>query len=221
MAKARNVVMFKTTLVPVLNLTKAYHIGTLKPSDKGHRGSSLEGHGLSISQHPDAWVQIAKLGGFPWWKLNRKEGRFLDYHSLEKTALQAIQHWAEDANLLIQATRWKVEGYDEEAKDACYCLFNSKAEAEAEASEYEVTPLPVTAPVATEVLSTRMGFRVDDASALELGVVCWCESQTDLDGVWWNDVFDPYGLSAPRGVILPHHVQDWKSKEITPFKTDY
>lgn len=39
--------------LPLLELDSVFHIGTLDPVDKGARGSSLEGHGLSVSLCPE------------------------------------------------------------------------------------------------------------------------------------------------------------------------
>lgn len=42
---------------------KLVHVGSLRAADKGCRGDSYEGHGLSVSECPAAWVEIASLGG--------------------------------------------------------------------------------------------------------------------------------------------------------------
>ena len=34
---------------PLVAFDSVFHIGTLDPADKGNRGSSLEGHGLSFA----------------------------------------------------------------------------------------------------------------------------------------------------------------------------
>ena len=76
---------------PVLQFDDHCHIGTMKPSDKGrfHNKTSLEGNGLSVSEDPDAWRAIAKLGGFPTWSLTRDGSLFVDAHALQES------HWQE------------------------------------------------------------------------------------------------------------------------------
>ena len=35
------------------------------------------------------------------------------------------------------------------------------------------------------------------------------ECVPELDGVWWEDTFDPDGLSAPRGVLVMARITEW------------
>ena len=41
--------------LPLASFDTVYHIGTLDPADKGSRGSSLEGHGLSFAASRSSW----------------------------------------------------------------------------------------------------------------------------------------------------------------------
>lgn len=49
--------------LPILDLDSVVHIGSFGPSDKDSRGSSYEGHGLSVSRDPDEWEALSKFGG--------------------------------------------------------------------------------------------------------------------------------------------------------------
>lgn len=66
------------------------HIGSLNPGDK--RGFSHEWQGLSVSLHPDAWEQIARLAG-PRWELSVPGNRFVDFHALDDAARDRIVAW--------------------------------------------------------------------------------------------------------------------------------
>lgn len=68
--------------VPPRTFEALFHVGTLRPEDKGCDGPSWEGHGLSVSVHPAAWTRIARLGGRPTWKLVNDQARFVDVHAL-------------------------------------------------------------------------------------------------------------------------------------------
>lgn len=197
--------------VPVRRFSRLYHVGSLNPADKGRNGPSHEGHGLSVSTRPDAWEQICKLGGQPWHRLTNDGGRFIDAHEIPGAAMAAIESWAIESGLLAPATRWRVEWFDDERDGTCYMLCKSAAEAATESDELGGTVAEVRVNVATAALSERMGFEVDDLAAPSLALVCWCEDQTDFDGIWWEDDLDVFALSAPRGVILPRALSAWSN----------
>lgn len=186
--------------LPVLALPSLYHVGTMNPADKGRDGVSLEGHGLSVSTCPWAWERICKLGADPWWKLSGAPARLLDVHSLDSHLRELVGAWATKAGLLARAARWRTESEDESG-ELRYQLWDSPGCAEAESEDGSIREVQVL--VAADQLHVRMGFRVCDVVAPDLALVCWCEDETDLDGLWWADILDEHALSAPRGVILP------------------
>lgn len=47
-------------MIPIRNFNEVYHVGTLDIRDRGLY--SLEGNTLSVSIHPDDWIDIARLG---------------------------------------------------------------------------------------------------------------------------------------------------------------
>ncbi len=44
---------------------------------------------------------------------------------------------------------------------------------------------------------------------LELAATLYAEHVLKIDGVWWNDIYDPDSLSAPRGMIVPSMIPTW------------
>ncbi|WP_408903414.1 hypothetical protein [Methylobacterium radiotolerans] len=65
------------TGVPIIELGRVHHVGSLDPARWGslHR-SSQEGPCLSVSLCPDAWTGIARLGGCDPHTLGRDGGIF-------------------------------------------------------------------------------------------------------------------------------------------------
>lgn len=55
------------------------------------------------------------------------------------------------------------------------------------------------------------GEILDDV-ALDLIASVYAEDVLRIDGVWWNDTYDPQLLSAPRGVIVPSMVHTWQAE---------
>ena len=192
--------------LPVVALTRAVHIGTLDPDDKGLRGASYEGHGLSVSVDPDDWLRIAKLGGLPWWELRNAAGRFMDRHALTGAQRDQISAWAVDAGLARRRELWRVTYHDDELDGDVSVLFDSREAAEVELDDLDDGEAqPVMALTATAALAARVGRA--DGDCFDLAAVCFTEDITDVDGVWWADRRGPF--SAPRGVILPGRLHRW------------
>ena len=211
--------MKKTTKLPCVAPRCVFHVGSLDAKDKGLRGDSLEGPGLSVSLHPQEWTAIAKLGGYPTWSLRRKGGRFIDAHGLSEAQRKAVEAWGLSTGLVRSATAWRLTSYDEDGEPR-YSLFQTESQARAEVDEFENAPEsgdPVTATTAlqaTESFTRRCGFQPDLLCVFDILLTFYVEDATPFDGVWWDDLLDPAGLSAPRGVIAPSRVTSWHvSKE--------
>lgn len=63
--------------LPTVKKRVVFHVGTQTFAQKGTKkpGSSLEGEGLSVSEHPRAWMRVAQLGGHATWALSRTDGQ--------------------------------------------------------------------------------------------------------------------------------------------------
>lgn len=198
------------------------HIGTLDPSDKGCRGDSLEGHGLSVSDCPEAWLCIAKLGGMPWWQAEAdgdQPPQFLDLHRTSDEQNAAIMDWAVSSGHATPATGYKFSWYDSEIDGYVSSVLGSSAQAHAEfdfyEAEYRADPDHARAPSLTEFsgwaltpqAAQRLRLRRTSLTQTqEMCALLYVEDTTQLDGVFWDDEYDPAGLSAPRAVILPQRL---------------
>ncbi len=197
--------------LPWQRLRKLWHVGTLDAVHKGR--DSLEGNGLSVSQHPNEWAQIARLGNTVF-TLTRHSGRFLDFRSLTPEQQHALEQWGLQAGYLAQRPFWELSWTDGEDGDTRFTLFEDEAKARDEAEfmkdeeTEDVVLKSVNRAALTPLAFERLGFRLDPLSSEDIVATFWVEDCTDADGVWWQDRLDPYALSAPRGVInlkqLPH-----------------
>lgn len=197
--------------IPTRTHPTVWHVGTLQTADKGTRGPSWEGAGLSVSDCPDAWIRIAKLGGLPTWTLtrtDRRPGHFLDIHGLDDQARTRIADWG-TRNLLVEPrTVWQVTRFDDELDTDLTATFTSRQDAD---DEEAGDPTPVQVLTATSRLEDATGQALADGNdAFDLLATVWVEQATDLDGVWWADRHDPSRLTAPRGVIVPERLGRWE-----------
>lgn len=86
-----------------------------------HNVRSLEGNGLSVSRHPQAWQEIARLGGNPTWSLHcvNEEGvcegvSFLDVHALDSGAWSIVTEWGKDKGYVDDTELIVVGWHDDE-----------------------------------------------------------------------------------------------------------
>lgn len=215
---------------PVLKLPSVYHLGSLNRDDRGYRGDSLEGHCLSVSLCPEAWRQIAKLGGAPLNRLTNPQGIFLDVHGVMDTITlrSPIEQWGIENQLAEIREMWRVWGFDSETDEWRYMLMTTKEQAIGEADgcgEFDDTdniPAPpghrgvesAMVYVGTLPLAERVRHRdVTEQDAFDFVLMAWAEdTQPEIDGLWWRETYDPDSLSAPRGGILPGKLENWTSR---------
>ncbi|VTU42113.1 hypothetical protein H6P1_00738 (plasmid) [Variovorax sp. PBL-H6] len=209
---------------PSRSFRKLWHQGSLNPVDKGVRGVSYEGAGLSVSQHPDAWEQIARLGGLPLWVLSRKDrsaGRFIDYRRLGPSQQHKLAQEGTRRGWLQRATRHRLQWTDPEVGDKRYCLFADEDKARAEADDIEqwaenITTDLIEMDVATPLLAKVTGQEVSDDLAVDMVLTGIVEELDVFDGVWWADRLDPANFSAPRGCISMSALCRWDVEQRAP-----
>jgi len=194
--------------MPTQVIEQVFHIGTLDPGQKGE--FSWEGHGLSISLDPEAWEKIAKLGGFPWWRLQKTGGSFLDYHRLSSFHRGRATRWGLREGYCVEKTGYEFSYYDDELEDDMRFTYTDRDEALVEAEGVgadEESVLLTTILVATDKLRKELHLKVD-INCFDQLFCLWAERFTSFDGVWWDD---QYGfMSAPRGVIFPSRLANWE-----------
>lgn len=204
-----------------LTIAKVRHVGTFDVAMKGATGSqSHEGHCLSVSDCPDVWRRIARLGDAPCWELSRPGGKFVDVHkSLRKAAVRkALAQWALANGLARLVPAWAA--YQEDLEDPGtwqYSLHTDEEEARAELEDPAArrpNGKPCLEPCellqGTERLAQRIGFSLGNRPVDDFILACWVEdAMPEVDGLWWSDRLEPALLSAPRGGIFPSRVARW------------
>jgi hypothetical protein len=192
------------------------HIGSLDPSAKG--SWSLEGRGLSVSRHPEAWGRIAGLGG-PVWSVGSAAPRFLDYHELTPEQRQAITDWGVKRGYVEVKPAWKVTTFDDEYNDYRWTVYLDEADAEEEAEFSEGTVDRTTSVISTMAFPDPT-VKAGEPDVEEILATVWVEQEAEaFDGVWWEDDYNPEQLSAPRGVIVPRAIEEWVASAV-PFDGD-
>lgn len=194
---------------PLRTIKRAYHVGTLNRSDK--RRGSQEGAGLSISQHPDAWRQIARghVHGDDWIVRSAVGGKFLDIHKLSDAQHAIIRAWAIENGLATPARLFEVSYYDDELEDDLKFTVTSRDAAEAEAEEVDGAITEIDGLLATAALKTCSHGPCEPAMVQDMIATAFADQALDLDGCWWSDTLDPIRLSAPRGVIFERRLGAW------------
>jgi len=209
-------VLSRRLTFPQREIPRLAHLGTMVATDKGKR--SYEGHGLSVSLDPDAWSEIAKLGGLPLWELEKADGVFIEAHSLTEDQKDIITEWGIKSGLVETAISYQTTRWDDEL-DGEYCgLYSTYQEAYAEA-ETDESPEDMIKTVVTlkplAALEQRLGMK-SELDCFDHLLVVYAEDETEADEVWWEDA---YGfMSAPRGVILPSRLESWSHHPISQFE---
>ena len=200
--------------LPVDPIDTVYHVGDLDVASKGT--DSYEGAGLSVSEHPEEWAEIAELPG-DTWTLTNPDGAFLDALGLNKTQKTSIAKWGKTHGYVQEATVWRVYFWDSELEEETYVEFDSREDAEAEVEEYEdarVEEVPSALLGTSKLALEGMNSDVRDnvGIAWDVLMTVYVERETSLDGVWWHERLDVYALSAPRGVIVPDRLGRWEAE---------
>lgn len=209
--------------LPLINLPTVYHVGALDPEKKGEQYThSFEGAWLSASLCPEAWTQIARLGGQPTWALCKPDALYVDVHNMgiEK---DLVMHWAEDQGLIQSEEVFRVSFLDSEAQSWRWSMHATEQEAKAEIDDLEGQGLKYACSQDSMWLLTEIGrARAKQGACLikadDFALQFWLEDilrerMPQVVGLYWDEEFDPGNLSAPRAAIIPEALESMK-KEI-------
>lgn len=201
----------------VVEFDSVFHVGTLDASQKGASyGRSYEGSGLSISLHPDDWQQIARLSG-PVWQIDTSSLRFMSRHELNEAQTATAVAWAASEGLVEIRDMWLYSTGENDNGDPTFAYAATREEALDELAYFEDDSEPELrrVPVATELLAERTGQQFHpDEDVTDDALIVFAEQHLDVDGLWWEDDYDPDVLSCPRGVIFAGKVAGldrWKA----------
>ncbi len=195
--------------LPTIVFSELWHRGFLGAPRVAKPNSSYEGQLLSCAHDEEvseAWEGIAELGGTELWHLT-KDGdyRLVDFHSLGTMRRAALLQRAQQLGLITPGTAFKASWFDEDDEGRRFFIFPSRGEAVAERQEdvqFRITPIRVN--YATKKLVAYWNARhkekeIDLTMVDEAAITCVIDAEfTELDGIFWDDKFDPEALSAPR-----------------------
>lgn len=192
---------------------RLWHVGTGDPTHKG--GSSYEGDGLSVSRHPADWARIARLGGRVHEVVAGGGGPTVMVYAHEVDAVAAMEA-ARALGWVRPVTVWVATVEDEDGEPTTFDLATEEEAVEEVADALDLDPdhpadaREIASRVSREaawapepvVLPSRTD--ANGMSALDhvlLHALAVRPSLSHVDGVWWEDRYDPVGLSAPRGTV--------------------
>ena len=188
-----------------------YHVGTMDPKRK--QEGSLEGSGLSVTTHPEEWRQIARLGDEVWQLTKEgKDDRFLDFHRLTKSMQMEMAKWGEAQGLVERKPTWRVKWFDEEDGMNQWSDFDNQEDADLEARDLDASVSKIEGGGfhPTGKLKALTGNpHADSTVAIDLLATIYADDVLSYDGVWWSDILNVTGLSAPRGVIFLSRLPEW------------
>lgn len=194
--------------LPLKTIKNVFHVGTMDIGKKSEY--SFEGSGLSVSNNPDEWRKIAKLGG-DLYSLSKLNGVFVDVHEISNNQITNIISWGIKNGYVLQEKTYKVRILDEEGEEG-YMEFPTYGEAKKETYDDEDVIINTEGIKPTDKLKkeTRQA-RIAPNQSLELLLTIYIEKNTDYDGIWWEDTLDVSRYSAPRGVIFNSKISEWKA----------
>lgn len=219
---------FKGKIFNSKEIATLYHVGTMDIANKSR--FSLEGNGLSVSICPNDWMKIAKMSSSTIWSLHKENIQMLDYYSLTDEDFKIANKWGVDQGYLEETIVFKSIKFDDEMdcelesifstfKDACEeSCFDEEYESYEEYQdfkEYECSRVErVIGYIPTKKMKTISMVDVDISNSEQINLLIFLEKNTNLDGVYWNEVLDIYNYSAPRGVIFNSKVNSFSRKKI-------
>lgn len=195
-----------------MNLEIVYHVGYLNLANLENRpltSYSLEGSGLSVSQHPEEWMEIAQLGGRNLYELKNSNPNFFFFN--ETNHEKALQ-WCVENDYLFSGQKYRAYCTDEEG-DEYYFEFSSLKKAKRESDDVRVNQGYNFSNKGKSYWSLFCSSPIDNSLAEAYAVIFYAEAH-GFDGVWWNEMLDVSAYSAPRGVIFQSQLNNWKIAEL-------
>lgn len=223
-----NNLKFKGKIFNSKEIETLYHVGTMDIANKSRY--SLEGNGLSVSICPKEWIKIARMSSYAIWSLYKKDIKILDYYSLTENDFQIATNWGVEQGYLKECIAYKSIKFDDEmdcdlemmhdtfeeaCEEACFDEEYLSYEEYQDFKEYEYSKVEKIVGYEPTIKLKKISMvDVDISNSQEINLLIFLEKNTDLDGVYWDEVLDVTKYSAPRGVIFNSKVNTFSRKEI-------
>ncbi len=203
-----NFTVGKSLMIKSIILSLVHHTGTL---NKNHKTKfSYEGDGLSVSIHPEAWVEIANLSGSDFI-LKKESGVFAEYYNFDRETL--IQ-WGLQDQLIEPCTLYKIE-FNDDSDVIRYTLHDDYNEALEEAGGDIDLVEEVDGHRPTEKMTSLIAVKTCHSTfEKHLFGLYVQNNHPEIDGVWFDDNLDVSALSAPCGMIFSHKLDLWSCNKL-------
>lgn len=219
---------FKGKIFNSKKIETLYHVGTMDIADKS--SFSLEGNGLSVSICPNEWMKIARMTSSTIWSLYKRNVQMLDYYSLTENEFKIATAWGIDKGYLEECIIFKsirfddemdcelesvFETFEEACEESCFeNKYNSYEEyLSVKENEYSKVEKEIGYKPTSKLKEISM-VNVDISNSQEINLLMFLEENTELDGVYWDEILDIYKYSAPRGVIFNSKIDTFVKEEI-------
>lgn len=210
--------------LPLIRKDTVFHVGHLAP-DAPRGDSSLEAFCLSVSDCPEDWRTIARLGNAPTWRLHRRESFWLDFLAMGPSDTAALEAWAIAHGYGTRQRLWRAWSEDEDGTPRYMgFLCMAKALKEIEDPGEPDGPGPdgchidfIDALVLTETALSALERFDDPTQGLDGAALLYLRDVAAPDnpaiaGIWWDERHDPAILSCPRGGLLPERLEDFSAR---------
>lgn len=223
-----NALKFKGKILDSKEVKELYHVGSMDIADK-HQ-FSLDGNGLSVSTCPHSWINLAQISSNTIWRLYKKDIQMLDYYSLTENELEVSNHWGIEEGYLTKCRFFKTIKFDTEINDEVELIYDSFEEACSESyldekydsyeeyvnyQEYEssrIEELILYFP--TDKFKKISMVHVDETNAQWINLLIFLEKNTDLDGIYWNDILNESEHILPKGIIFNSKINNFSREEV-------
>jgi len=211
---------------PCTEFDELWHIGEMDSNKRGfNRKEYYEGHCLSVSDNPELWAQILNLKDAPWWKLKKKDAKFLYYYGLNKCQKKFIEIWGIKNGYAEPSNGWEMPIWDTFEDTYKKLISTDEAEAKELADVADIVSerifggpttdlMPATILLPLERLNNHVKFPPHPAHVLDSLVLVYAESVLKIDGVWWEDKEIIEIGQAPRGGIFPSCIDTWEIEKV-------
>lgn len=213
--------------IPIISAENLWHWGDLDIRNRYRNGRSLEGNLFSMSACPDAWCQIARLGGSSLHVRN-EPSQLLDMLSVlygkdraSAGLRQIVETWAAKAGLVEMRDVYRIESFDDESESTYFTEYLDLAEATLEADEDQEI-ISVVKLVGTSRLAKIHNLSERDIVGFEYALIDWAKEtlSAHIQGVYWSETLDPECYSAPRAGMFDSQSLNLKPAAYIPDDED-
>ncbi len=206
---------------PKVTANSLFHWGTMRVENINKSGFSQEGNNLSLSECPNDWSKILRLGQeSKLFSFSKTGGIFVDILSVLKDNInnelrEELLSLAITNGLLERKEIYKFEYEDPETEDIMQMFFETREQALKEAYD-ECEVFCELSYIGTKKLRDSLGVS-EELSRIrgeEYAYIDLIKKYTNVDGIFWNYQNDVNIYSLPLYCIFPHKVSEWSYKEV-------